>query len=192
MLIGIVGCQSICAQSLTYEQEKEIKEQAKKDAKKEAKRLTKEKWVYSGSGSLETALYNYYVKTADGQALAASPQTVTDAYSVSRGESMARSAAETDFAREIRVALAGKIATHQGEADEIEIADIERRLAAELKGDILKSFSLYKQVGSKNYTVRVYFTRPNLDSPASSSRISRAIDDELELAKKIGDRATGE
>ncbi|MCC8113498.1 MAG: hypothetical protein LIP03_05785 [Bacteroidales bacterium] len=39
MLIGIVGCQSICAQSLTYEQEKEIKEQAKKDAKKRGKAL---------------------------------------------------------------------------------------------------------------------------------------------------------
>lgn len=171
---------------------KKSKSKPRKTPKKEAKRLTKEKWVYSGSGSLETALYNYYVKTAEGQPLAASPQTVTDAYSVARGESLARSAAETDFAREIRVAIAGQISTHQGESADIEIADIEKKLAAELKGDIIKCFTLYKQVGSKNYTVRSYFTRPNLESASGSARISKSVEEEIELAKKIGGQATGQ
>ncbi|MCC8113504.1 MAG: hypothetical protein LIP03_05815 [Bacteroidales bacterium] len=42
-----------------------------------------------------------------------------------------------------------------------------------------------KEERPRNYTVCVYFTSPNLDSPANSHLISKAVEDELEQAKKI-------
>ncbi|MCD8388090.1 MAG: hypothetical protein LUD17_14590 [Bacteroidales bacterium] len=189
MCIGIVGCQSICAQSLTDEQEKEIKEQAKA----EAKRLQEENWVYQGPDSLEAALYNYYVKTAEGQAFKAVPQTVTDAHSVMRGEAEARTKAEVAFAREMRAVISSKIdALKGGEEVNVESKTVERKITAELNGTVVKYFTLYKEERPRNYTVCVYFASPNLDSPTNSDLISKAVEKELEQAKKIDESADSE
>lgn len=148
--------------------EKEIKENrkaAEKQAKAAAKKLNKEKWIYPGANSLEHELTNYLLATEySGGKAEGMEETITQAPSIRRGESEARSAAENDFVREVQIAIKGEIAELAGNASgdyvETQVDKWSKRVAQELNGDIKRHFYIYKENPNHTFQVRVYFSRP--------------------------------
>lgn len=169
MLVLAIGIATPAISAQTYgPTEKEIKENkksAEKQAKSTAKQLKKEKWIYPGAGTLESELTNYLLATefSDGKRIGV-PETITQAPSVRRGESEARSAAENDFVREIQIAIKGEIAELAGNASgdyvETQVDKWSKRVAQELNGDIKRHFYIYKENPNHTFQVRVYFSRP--------------------------------
>lgn len=152
--------------------EKEIKENrkaAEKQAKAAAKKLNKEKWIYPGANSLEHELTNYLLATEfSGDKFEGMEETITQAPSIRRGESEARSAAENDFVREIQIAIKGEIGELAGNASgdyvETQVDKWSKRVAQELNGEIKRHFYIYKENPNHTFQVRVYFSRPTRGS----------------------------
>lgn len=171
MLVLAIGvaAPSISAQTygLTEKEIKENKKTAEKQAKNTAKQLKKEKWIYPGAGTLENELTNYLMATefSNGKRVGV-PETITQAPSIRRGESEARSAAENDFVREIRIAIKGEIAELSGNASgdyvETQVDEWSKKVAQELNGDIKRHFYIYKENPNHTFQVRVYFSRPEV------------------------------
>lgn len=188
MLALAVAAPMVTAQNygLTEKEIKANKKEAEKQAKKAAKQLSKDKWIYPGANTLENELCNYLLATTFSNGNREEMvENVAQASTIRRGESMARSAAENDFARELQVAIAGKIAEVFGNASGVDIEqqseEWAKRVAQELNGDIKRHFYLYKQNPDKTFQVRVYFSRP----ANGSSTIQNKIDSNLDLIDKV-------
>lgn len=184
-----VAVPSVVATNYGYT-EKEMKanaKAAKKQAKSMAKTLKKEKWVYAGAIPLESALENFLLNTefTNGQ-YRESTQTIVDAPSVKRGESLARSAAENDFVREIEIAIKGAIEEQAGNAgggfSDVMVETYSKKVANELKGDVKKFFTVYRKTATGAYEVRVYFSVPD---GAASGTLKRQIRDNTEFSRMI-------
>ncbi len=170
--------------------EKEIKANQKaavKQAKAKAKELKKEKWVYSGAMPLEKALENFLLNTefTNGMYREAT-QTIDDAPTIKRGESMARSAVENDFVREIQIAVQGTIEEQSGNANgrysEVQVDTYSKMVANELKGDVKKFFTVYRKKANGSFEVRVFYSIPEL---ANSGQFRRQVQDNIEFGRAI-------
>ena len=168
-IVAAVATPMVSAQTygLTEKEIKENKKLAEKQAKTQAKNLKKEKWIYSGASTLENELTNFLLATEYSNGKREDMvETITQAPSIRRGESEARSAAENDFVREIQVAIKGEIAELSGNASgdyvETQVDKWSKRVAQELNGDIKRHFYLYKENPNHTFQVRVYFSRPSV------------------------------
>lgn len=115
MLALAVAAPMVSAQTygMTEKEIKANKKEAEKQAKKAAKQIRKEKWVYPGANTLENELTNYLLATTfSNGSREEMVENVPQASSIRRGESMARSAAENDFARELQVAIAVRLSRY--------------------------------------------------------------------------------
>ena len=150
---------------MTEKEIKENKKAAEKQAKTTAKELKKQKWIYAGANTLENELTTYLLATDySGGKKEGMVETITQAPSIRRGESEARSAAENDFVREIQIAIKGEIAELSGNASgdyvETQVDKWSKKVAQELNGDIKRHFYIYKENPNHTFQVRVYFSRP--------------------------------
>ena len=169
MLVLALGVATPVVSAQTYGMtEKEMKEnrkQAEKQAKTKAKELKKAKWIYPGANTLEDELTNYLMATSfsGGKAMGVE-QVITQAPSIRRGESEARSAAENDFVREVQTAIKGEIAELSGNASgeyvETQVDKWSKRVAQELNGEIKRHFYIYKENPNHTFQVTVFFSIP--------------------------------
>lgn len=148
---------------LTEKEIKENKKNAEKQAKATAKALKKEKWIYAGANTLENEITNYLLATEYSNGKRKEMyETITQASSVKRGESMARSAAENELAREIQIAIKGAIDEQAGNASgedvDVQVETWTKKVAQELNGDIKRHFYIYKENPDHTFQVRVYFS----------------------------------
>lgn len=176
---------------------KKYEKAAEKSAKKRAKEFKKEKWVYSGTADLELKLTDHMLETEEfgGEGL----ERVVDipnAASIVVGEKLARSNAEQELAREIRLMLQGAIDTHTKSdgkyANDIYIDNWSARVSQELKNDIKKSFTLSRKNKDGSYYVRVYYIVGGDSRRRALDKIADEIKDDNELAKAIRQAAKGE
>lgn len=174
MLAFAVAAPVVSAQNygLTEKEMKANKKEAEKQAKQQAKQLKKEKWIYPGANTLENELTNYLLATtfSNGKYVQL-PETSPNVSTIRIGESKARSAAENDLAREIRIAIKGEIAELMGNASgeevDTQVDKWSKRVVGELNGDIKRHFYIYKQNPDKTYVVRVYFSKPSVSGNTS-------------------------
>ena len=172
---------------LTEKEIKENRKEAEKQAKAKAKELKKQKWIYAGANTLESELTNYLMATefSNGKK-EGMVETITQAPSIRRGESEARSAAENDFVREIQVAVKGEIAELSGNASgdfvDTQVDKWSKRVAQELNGDIKRHFYVYKENPNHTFQVMVYFSRPDV---AGNSAFRNQLKSNQEFIKDI-------
>lgn len=195
MLAFGISVPAVSAQTygLTEKEIKENKKMAEKQAKAKAKELKKAKWIYAGANTLENELTNYLLATefSNGKK-EGMVETITQAPSIRRGESEARSAAENDFVREIQVAIKGEIAELSGNASgdyvETQVDKWSKRVAQELNGDIKRHFYVYKENPNHTFQVMVYFSRPDV---AGNSAFKNQLKNNMEfindIKKSMGD-----
>lgn len=170
--------------------EKEMKanrKEAEKQAKQQAKELRKQKWTYSGANTLENELTTFLLATTFSAGKnEAMVENITNAPSIRRGESEARSAAENDFVRELQIVIKGEIAEVSGNASgayvETQVDKWSKRVAQELNGDIKRYFYLYKQNPDKTFQVRAYFSRPSV---AGNSALRNSLKNNIEFIEDV-------
>ncbi len=176
--------------SVYAQTEKEIK-QNKKDAQKQgkqlAKQLKKEKWTYAGAAPLEIAAERFLLATEfSNDKYRESTPIITDAESITRGESKARSAAENDLIREIQTAIKGEITSMTGDAggmyQDTQVDTYVRKVARELNGDVKKYFTVYRKEANGKYTVKCYYSIPNV---ASSAAFKQSVQNNADFAKMV-------
>lgn len=190
-----IAAPTVSAQTygLTEKEIKENKKNAEKQAKTTAKQLKKEKWIYPGASTLETELTNYLLATqfSNGKRVGV-PETITQAPTIARGESQARSAAENDFVREIQIAIKGEIAELAGNASgdyvETQVDKWSKIVAQELSGDIKRHFYIYKENPNHTFQVRVYFSRPEVNgNSAFKNQLKNNMDFVNDIKKSMGE-----
>ena len=188
LVIGLAA-PTVSAQTygMTEKEMKQNKKAAEKQAKAKAKELKKQKWIYAGANTLENELTNYLLATefSDGKT-EGMVETITQAPSIRRGESEARSAAENDFVREIQIAIKGEIAELSGNASgeyvETQVDKWSKRVAQELNGDIKRHFYIYKENPNHTFQVTVYFSRPSV---AGNSALKNQLKNNIEFINDI-------
>lgn len=191
MLVLALGIATPVVYAQTYGMtEKEMKENrknAEKQAKAKAKELKKAKWIYGGANTLENELTNYLMATEySGGKVEGMVETITQAPSIRRGESEARSAAENDFVREIQIAIKGEIAELSGNASgdyvETQVDKWSKKVAQELNGDIKRHFYIYKENPNHTFQVSVYFSRPSV---SGNSAFKNQLKNNMEFVNDI-------
>lgn len=196
-LIGIsYTCPNVDAQStMTEKQYKEKQKEAAKTAKKRCKDF--KGYKFKGSGTMESAFAEYIMHTdlgLDGAEFVGSEEVVTNATSISIGENLNRGAAQTKFAQEVHTAVAGGSTRHIGQEDEINLTDEASKYVAELKGELVHHFSVYKengvnQKGKTVYEVHSFYSYPSARNV--QSRLDKTLDQELEMSRKIREQVSG-
>lgn len=124
-----------------------------KSARKMAKTLTADGWKIDGSRSLEEMLYNHYQKLTDenNQELIANVIGNTAVKTMNQGQQWAQINAATTYAKQAKMMVVGRITNETGAG--IEGAPsvdsfyegYESQVVSEIKGEIKKSFSLYRE-----------------------------------------------
>ncbi len=171
--------------SYTGKELKEFKKRAEKESKNLAKKYKKAGWDVNGTASLETAIFNHLMKTADyggpGKELLGNAQ---DIKSVSLGGKVARTDAATKYAESCGQSLEGRINAMDNVLDEDQrqqfIHGIESTLAQDLNGEMVLSFELYRKNKNGKYDVNVYYI---VDEAAARKAQIRAIKAQAELTK---------
>jgi hypothetical protein len=124
-----------------------------KMAKKEAKKLEKEGWKVDGSMPLENLLYKHYQKLTDenNQELIANVVGNTTVKTLNQGQQWAATMASVSYAKQAGQLVKGRIAAEVGAGTEnMPSADsfyegYESTVEKEIKGELKKSFSLYRE-----------------------------------------------
>jgi hypothetical protein len=124
-----------------------------KMAKKEAKKLEKEGWKVDGSMPLENLLYKHYQKLTDenNQELIANVVGNTTVKTLNQGQQWAATMASVSYAKQAGQLVRGRIAAEVGAGTEnMPSADsfyegYESTVEKEIKGELKKSFSLYRE-----------------------------------------------
>lgn len=179
-------------------EQKRYAKEAEKLAKKRAKELKKEKWVFNGANTLENALENYYLETEPscGGDKESRSYDINNAKSIPLGEKRMLMNAQTEYIQEIKTAISGSIADHNAQTNdeqlEAYVSDVEARIAGELKGDVKRAFTLYKQNKNGTFLVRGFFI---IDSNSTARKLDRYADQfqkDEDIANAIRKAARGE
>lgn len=188
LLIAFLGI-GVTAYAGGDKEQKRYAKEAEKLAKKRAKELKKEKWVFNGATSFENALEKYYLETEPscGGEKEARSYDIDNAKSISLGEKRMLMNAQTEYIQEIKTAISGSIADHNSQTNdeslEAYVADVEARIAGELKGDVKRSFTIYKQNKNGTFLVRGFFI---IDTNSSARKLDRYAD-QLQQDENIAD-----
>lgn len=197
LLIAFLGF-GVTAYAGGDKEQKRYTKEAEKLAKKRAKELKKEKWVFNGANTLENALVNYYLETEPscGGDKEARSYDINNAKSIPLGEKRLLTNAQTEYIQEIKTAINGSIADHNAQTNdeqlEAYVSDVEARIAGELKGDVKRSFTIYKQNKNGSFLVRGFFI---IDANSSARKLDRYADQlqkDEEIANAIRKAAHGD
>lgn len=199
LLVALMGFGSFMAYAdSSSKEQKQWTKNAEKMAKETAKDLKKEKWLFNGTSSLEHALMNYYLATEPkcGGTKKAKSVQVDGMKSMSLAEKKILMNAQTEYIQEVKAAFQGSIVDHSSQTDdealEAYIADIEGRISGELKGDVRREFSVYRQEKNGTYTVRGFIIIDVNSSARKLDKYADQFDKDENIADAIRKAARGE
>lgn len=183
-MVALLGVSIVGAQS-----KKDVKA-AKKQAKIEAKTLTKQGWVLLESGMLEKNLADQALRKTNGKDEIVG--TAESMRSINMGKSVARNNALNEYAELQRSMLRARIVSELSAVNEDQVENLvagyERLVAAEIRGEVRPSFTIYKTNKDGSVNVRSYFV---IDQEAAHSARKRALElamEESELRAKYGEK----
>ncbi len=136
-----------------------------KMAKKEAKSLSSEGWKHDGSLPIENALFNHYKKLQDenNQEIIGNVMGNTSVTTLNQGQQWAANMASVSYAKQSGQTIKGRIASEVGagvagtlSADSFYEA-YESSLEKEIKGELRKSFGLYREKGRVGIDYKGYY-----------------------------------
>lgn len=167
-----------------------------KSAKKMASTLTSEGWKIDGSRSLEEMLFRHYQKMNDesNQELIANVIGNTSVKTMNQAQQWASINAATSYAKQAKMMVVGRITNETGAG--IEGAPsvdnfyegYESQVVTEIKGELKKSFSLYREKSNGGLDYKVfYLVNEDAASQARLRAMERALA-ESEFARKNAER----
>lgn len=181
----------VCGSMPAYSQALYNKKDAEKEAKKEAKKLSKEKWEYTGVGTLEKALTIYWVSVKEyGGKFEGSSKVINNVSSLRKGEKMLLTDAQTEYAQTNAAYLIGELESATGEKDILVDANVVK-YAEQFNGDVRKQFILFKKNHDGTYDMKGYFL---IDSEGTQAKLRKLVDtlkQEGDIAEEIKKRVLG-
>ena len=178
-------------------QNKALDKALAKEYKQKMKELKKEGWKLFGSTrSLEVELLKHYEKRNEGKGEVVGVASVTDPKHKNLLKSTAEINACTTYARDCGMQLQGRVAVDQGLTDD-EKSEFEHVYQAyqglvekEIKGELIPSFSLIREVSSNHIEMQVFYL---VDEDAASNARIRAFENakrESEVAQKYAQKVS--
>ncbi|MDR0505982.1 MAG: hypothetical protein LBH32_04070 [Dysgonamonadaceae bacterium] len=189
-IVAIIVMALFVVTSVSYAQtQKEIK-QVEKEAKKEAKEKEKSGWKLLEPGSLETVVKTHLLKSRYGN-MTEIVGTANMKKSINLGKTTARNNAVNEYAEGEKSMVKGKITSGIIDLNENQIENLaggfERRVVAEISGELRLSYTLYKQNKDGSYDVQtIYLVDIEAEAKAKKRAMQLALE-EAELASKYGD-----
>ncbi len=167
-----------------------------KTAKKEAKILKKEGWKVDGSMPLENLLYNHYKKLEDvnNQEIIGNVLGNTNVQTLNQGQQWAASMVTVSYAKQARQSIKGRLASEVGAGiNESPLADsfyegYTSEVEKEIRGEIKRSFSLYKEKGSGGIDYKAYYIINEEDAHKARTRAIQMMMEESEFARANAER----
>lgn len=169
--------------ALTEKEKAKIEKQAEKEAKKVAKELKKEGWKVEQSGLMESVIARHMAKL-EIQGLREIIGSATD----KKTRSMCRKQIQIDvpnaYAKEqsqvVKGVVTNKDRNKDGDESEDFIGEYETRLAMEIAGELVESYSLYRKNPDGSYDMQIYYL---VDPEQAHAAKLRAAKHAMELQK---------
>lgn len=169
----------------------EIKK-AEKSAKKQVKEQKKAGWEFNVSGDPVVIVTNHLLRTMDyGGEGRECVGNANEMKSISLGKSKAHMAAITQYVRDSRMAISGKINYVEndisGEQFDNFINAYEAKLAEEIKGEIKLSYVVYRKNVNGKYDVNAYCLIDEEGARRAKIRALKASAEMEKIALSIAD-----
>ena len=167
-----------------------------KTAQKEAKSLKKEGWKVDGSMPLENILYKHYQKLSDdnNQELIGNVVGNTSVQTLNQGQQWAASMVAVSYAKQAGQTIRGSLASEVGagvnggpSADSFYEA-YESKVEANIKGEIKKSFAVYREKGGGGIDYRAYYIINEEDAHKARLKAMQMAMEESEFARTNAER----
>jgi hypothetical protein len=167
-----------------------------KMAKKEAKLLKKEGWKVDGSMPLENLLFNHYKKLADtnNQELIGNVMGNTSVQTLNQGQQWASSIVCVSYAKQAGQTVRGRLASEVGagvaggpSADSF-YEGYESKVEKEIKGELKRSFSLYREKKDGGLDYKAYYTINEDEAHKARLRAMQMAMEESEFARTNAER----
>lgn len=183
-LAAFLMAATVSAQSeYSQKQLNELTKQAEKESSKAVKELEKEKWIFSGVGTLKGVYKRYLLQSKDfGGSAELRSYDVNNAPNMRNGEKSLTNQAQSEYAQENEAYLIAEQKSHSGETD-ITLEDNVIKMLAQFNGDVKRSFVIYKKNQNGTYDMRGYYV---IDGDNTKAKL-RKLADELSQEHAIGD-----
>lgn len=167
-----------------------------KMAKKEAKLLKKEGWKVDDSMPLENLLFNHYKKLADtnNQQLIGNVMGNTSVQTLNQGQQWASSIVCVSYAKQAGQTVRGRLASEVGagvaggpSADSF-YEGYESKVEKEIKGELKRSFSLYREKKDGGFDYKAYYTINEDEAHKARLRAMQMAMEESEFARTNAER----
>jgi hypothetical protein len=168
-----------------------------KTAKKEAQKLEKDGWKVDGSLPLENLLYNHYQKLSNddnNQELIANVVGNTTVKTLNQGQQWSTTIASVSYAKQAGQTVKGRIAAEVGAGTEnMPSADsfyegYESKVEKEIKGELKKSFALYKEKDNGTIDYKAYYVINEENASKARIRAMQLAIQESEFARQNAER----
>ncbi len=167
-----------------------------KTAKKEAKALKKEGWKTDSSLPLENILFKHYQKLMEdgNQELVANVVGNTNVKTMNQGQQWAATMASVSYAKQAGQTVKGRLASEVGAGLENQPSQdsfyeaYESTVEKEIKGELKKSFALYKEKEGGGIDYRAYYIVNEDDAHKARVRAMERAMQESEFARANAER----
>ncbi len=184
MVVAFIVAANLFAQS-NYSQKElnALAKEAEKECESAVKKLEKEKWTFSGVGTLKGAYKRYLLQSKDfGGNAELRSYDINNAPNLRNGEKSLNNQAQSEYAQENEAYLIAEQKAHSGETD-ITLEDNVIKMLAQFNGDVKRSFIIYKKNNNGTYDMRGYYV---IDCDNTRNKL-RKLADELLQEHVIGD-----
>lgn len=168
---------------LSEKEQAKIEKAAEKEAKKTAKEKKKEGWKVEQTGLMENIIARHIVKR-ETEGLQEKNGAATDHKSRSGCRKQILNDVSNAYAREVSQVIRGEITPkdrfRDGDEAEDFIGQYETRLAAEIAGELVESYSLYKKNPDGTFDMEIYYF---IDPDRAHDAKLRAARNSMELQK---------
>lgn len=167
-----------------------------KTAQKEAKILMKEGWKVDGSMPLENLLFKHYQKLLDetNQELIGNVMGNTSVQTLNQGQQWAATMVCVSYAKQASQTVKGRIASEVGagvnggpSADSF-YEGYESKVEKEIKGELKRSFSLYREKGNGGIDYKAYYIINEENAHKARLRAMQMAMEESEFARENAEK----
>ena len=189
---------AVCAISFTFAQPKSSEKALWKSAKRFEKELKSEGWQTNSSKGLRTAIYEHYLALNDknNKELVASVEGNVNVKTVNAAKQWAQNNAVITYAQTAASFVKGRIAAeiaggleNNSSLDNF-YAAYERLVSKEISGELIPSFSIYREDKNGNIEYRIYFLVNEAKAAESRVRAMRNALIESEVARMNAEQIT--
>lgn len=167
-----------------------------KMAKKQAKIFKKDGWKVDGSMPLENLLYNHYKKVLgkNSQELIGNVIGNTSVQTLNQGQQWATTMVCVSYAKQARQHVTGRLASGIGAggtgnpSEDFFYEAYESKVEKEIKGEIKRSFSLYREKDNGNIDYKVFYIINEEDAHKARIRAIQMTMKESEFARANAER----